>query len=135
MSNLARLKGAYEAWQECKGADPNCWLDIFADNVRMRSMSNEASALTFAEERKSKAEAIAYFASLAAHWTMIHWTPHTYVTEGDKIAVFSTCAWKNKQTGKAVETPIAHLLQFENGKVASVIELFDSARVLAAATR
>jgi ketosteroid isomerase-like protein len=133
MSNLAELKRAYSAWHETRGLDPKCWLDIFADDVWIRSLANEAPALSFAAERKSKAEAVAYFAGLAAHWSMIHWTAHTFVTEGDKIAVFATCAWKNKQTGKSVETPIAHLWEFEGGKAGSMIEIFDSARVLAAA--
>lgn len=133
MSNLEHLKGAYRAWHECKGLDSKCWTDIFADNVRIRSMANDAPALAFAEERKSKADAAAYFSGLAAHWSMLHWTPQTFVAEGDKIAVFATCAWTNKQTGKSVETPIAHLWQFEGGKAASVTEIFDSARVLAAA--
>lgn len=133
MTRLQKLERAYKAWHECKGRDPTCWTDIFADSVSIRSLANDAPALAFAEERKSKAEAAAYFTSLAAHWSMLHWTPHTFVAEGDKIAVFATCAWTNKQTGKSVETPIAHLWRFEGDKVASVIEIFDSARVLAAA--
>lgn len=135
MSNLERLKTAYRAWDACKGLDPKGWLDLFADNVRIQSLTGETRALAFAQERKSKAEAAVYFTSLAEHWSMLHWSPHTYVTEGDKIAVFSMCAWTNKQTGKPVETPIAHLWQFENGKATSVIEIFDSAKVAAAATR
>lgn len=134
MSNLKRLKASYAAWDACKGLDPKCWLDLFADNVRIQSLANDSRALAFAEERKSKVEAAAYFTGLAAHWSMVHWTPHTFVTEGDKIAVFATCAWTNKQTGKQVETPNAHLWEFEDGKATAVIEIFDSARVLAATT-
>ena len=134
MSHLERLKAAYKAWDACKGREPNCWLDLFADNVRIQSLANPSKALAFASERKSKADAAGYFTNLAQHWSMIHWTPHTFVAEGDKIAVFATCAWTNKQTGKQVETPSAHLWEFENGKATSVIEIFDSARVLAAAT-
>ncbi len=132
MSNLLRLKECYRAWDSSKGHDPSCWTEIFADNIHIRSLGQAEGALAFAGERKSKSEAAAYFAGLAANWTMIHWTPQTFVTEGDKIAVFSICAWACKGTGKAVETPIAHLWGFENGKAASFTEIFDSARVLAA---
>ena len=134
MSNLEKLKAAYKAWDACKGREAECWLDIFADHVRIQSLAGESRALAFAAERKSKADAAGYFSSLAQHWSMVHWTPQTFVTEGDRIAVFATCAWTNKATGKTVETPSAHLWQFENGYATSVIEIFDSARVMAAAT-
>ena len=134
MSNLEKLKAAYTAWDACKGREAKCWLDIFADHVRIQSLAGESRALAFAAERKSKADAAGYFSSLAQHWSMVHWTPQTFVTEGDRIAVFATCAWINKATGKTVETPSAHLWQFENGYATSVIEIFDSARVMAAAT-
>lgn len=135
MSNLQRLKECYRAWDASKGTNTGCWFDIFADNIHFRSLGQDAVALAFAGERKSKSEAAGYFSGLAAHWTMIHWTPHTFVTEGDRVAVFGTCAWTSKETGKSVETPIANLWEFENGKAVSFIEIFDSARALAAATR
>ncbi|MGE3915502.1 MAG: nuclear transport factor 2 family protein [Hyphomicrobiaceae bacterium] len=134
MSSLERLKAAYKAWDECKGLRPEIWLDLLADTVHIQSLGGEAQPLAFARNRKSKAEVVQYFAGLAQHWTMVHWTPQTFVTEGDKIAVFATCGWTNKATGKTVETPSAHLWQFENGYATSMIELFDSARVMAAAT-
>lgn len=133
MSNLLRLKECYRAWDKSKGTDAGAWFEIFADNIHIRSLGQESSALAFAGERKSKAEAAVYFSGLAAHWTMIHWTPQTFVTEGDKIAVFGTCAWTSKETGKSVETPIANLWEFKNGKAVSFTEIFDSARALAAA--
>jgi uncharacterized protein len=134
VSNLDRLKAAYQAWHDSKGARPEIWLDLMADKVHIQSLGAEAQPLAFAQERRSKADAVEYFAGLARHWTMVHWTPQTFVTEGDRIAVFADCAWTNKQTGKTVETPSAHLWTFEQGRATSVIELFDSARVMAAAT-
>ncbi|MDX2157932.1 MAG: nuclear transport factor 2 family protein [Hyphomicrobiaceae bacterium] len=134
MNNLDRMKAAYKAWDACKGREPDCWLDLFADNVSIRSLANDSHALSFAQDRKSKSEAVTYFTSLAERWTMIHWSPHTFVSEGDNVAVFATRAWTNKQTGKHVETSTAHLWAFEGDRATSVIEIFDSARVLAAAT-
>lgn len=134
MGNLDNLKAAYAAWDACKGADPNCWLDLLADDVSISSIANEARALSFAGERKTRSAAAAYFTGLAEHWTMVHWTPKSFVSDGDQIAVYAVCAWTSKLTGKTVETPSAHFWQFENGKATSVIEIFDSARVLAAAT-
>lgn len=134
MSNLDRLKHAYKSWHESKGTVSKPWFDLLADQVELQSMGNESKALAFGAPRRSKEEVVQYFEGLASNWSMLHWSPHTYVTEGDTIAVFSRCAWTSKETGKSVETPTAHLWRFEDGKVTSMIEIFDSARVLAAAT-
>ncbi|MEZ5818018.1 MAG: nuclear transport factor 2 family protein [Hyphomicrobiaceae bacterium] len=134
MTNLERLQEAYKSWHDSKGSDPSPWFDLMADSVDIQSLGNESKPLAFANRRRSKQEAAEYFSSLTEHWTMVHWTPETFVTEGNRIAVFARCAWTNKATGKTVETPSAHLWQFEGGKAASIVEIFDSARVMAAAT-
>lgn len=131
-NNLAKLKSAYQAWHQSKGSDSKVWLDLMSDQVKLRSMAHAAPALAFAQHRQSKAEAVAYFTALAKEWSMVHWTPETFVSEGDRIAMFGSCAWTNKATGKIAEISIGHLWQFENGKVVSVTEIFDSARALAA---
>lgn len=134
MTDLERLKAAYKAWDACKGSDANVWLGLMSDNIDLRSMGGPESALTFAAHRKSKSDAANYFTGLAKDWSMVHWTPETYVSEGNLIAVFSTCAWTHKTTGKRADIAISHLWRFENGKVAAVTEIFDSARAVAAAT-
>lgn len=134
MSDLEILKTAYKNWHDCKGTKPETWLDILDDEVSIQSMGSEARPLAFAQERRSKKEALAYFAGLAEHWRMIHWSPHSFVQQGDHIAVFANCAWTHIGTGKSVETPIAHLWRMKNGKATSLIEIFDSARVVSAAT-
>lgn len=134
ITNLDRLKTAYRTWADSKGASSEVWLDLMSDDVRMRSMGGSSPQIAFAEERRSKQEAVAYFAGLARDWSMVHWTPEVFVSEGDRIAVFSTCAWTHKSTGKTAEVAISHLWQFKNGKAVEVRELFDSARAIAAAT-
>ena len=73
-------------------------------------------------------------AAITKDWSMVHWTPETYVAEGERVAVFGTCAWTSKATGKVADVRIAHLWQFENGAAVSLTEIFDSARAVAAAT-
>ncbi len=132
--NLERLRTAYKVWHDSKGSKSDIWLDLMSDNVQFKSMGGASPLLAFASERRNKIEAAAYFAGLTKDWTMVHWTPQTYVSEGDRIAVFSTCAWTHKITGKLAEVANSHLWVFENGKAVAVTEIFDSARAIAAAS-
>ena len=134
IENIERLRAAYKVWHDSKGGRSDAWLDLLSDQVRFRSMGGASPLLAFADERRSKVDAVAYFTGLTRDWTMVHWTPETFVSEGDRIAVFGTCAWKHKGTGKTAEVAISHLWTFEDGKVVGVTEIFDSARAVSAAT-
>ncbi|HUT51419.1 MAG TPA: nuclear transport factor 2 family protein [Alphaproteobacteria bacterium] len=131
-TNLSRLQNAYHVWHDTKGASASTWLDLMSDEVGIFSMGEEAAGLSFAKDRQNKHEVVEYLTGLLADWTMVHWTPEIYVREGDRIAMFGHTAWTNKATGKTAETRIAHLWQFDDGKIVEFTEVFDSARVVAA---
>lgn len=136
-ADLERLKAVYKTWNDTKGLGDvakDAWRNLFADDFRLRSMGDDNPALAFATERTSKEDAIAYITSLTNEWDMIHWTPETMVIEGDRIAVFGKCKWTNKATQKAAEVRTSHLWTFKNGKAVELVEIFDSARAVAAAT-
>lgn len=133
-SDLDRLKAAYKAWHDTKGGSTAAWMDLFADSVAIRSTGAPVQAMAFAADRKSKQGAVEYFSKLLDTWSMLHWSPATFVAEGNRIAMFGTCGWTNKATGKSAEVRIAHLWHFENGKVTDIEEIFDTAAALAAAT-
>ncbi len=133
-ANLDRLKAAYKAWHDSKGASQQSWLDVMSDSVEIRSTGAPVQALAFAGQRHTKQGAVAYMTSLLGTWRMVHWTPETFVESGDRIAVFANCAWICKATGKTAEVRIAHLWQFKDGKIASLDEIFDTAAAIAAAT-
>ena len=65
--------------------------------------------------------------------TMVHFTPDSFVTDGDQVAMFGRCCWTHRQTQNTAECHIAHLWTFNNGKVTNFTEVFDSARAAAAA--
>ena len=132
-ANLAMLQAAYKAWHETKG-DSAAWNMVFDDNIVLHSMGDDVQALAFAKDGSARDHMLKYFAGLAKDWTMIHWTPETFVCEGDRIAMFGRCAWTNKATGKVADVRTAHLWTFANGKAIELTELFDSARAVAAAT-
>jgi ketosteroid isomerase-like protein len=132
--NVSALKAAYAVWHDRKGADTSAWLALMDDDFRIASMGDEGRGLAFVRERTAKVQAVEYLSSLTRDWTMIHFTPETYVADGDQVAMFGKTAWTNKATGKVAEVRTAHLWRFRNGKAIELIEIFDSARVVAAAT-
>lgn len=132
--NLQALRSAYQQWHETKGESQGAWLELMADEVQIHTVGEEGVGLDFAKDSRSKEEAVAFLAGICEHWDMIHWTPDAFVEDGDRIAMFGTCAWTYRQNGKDVETDIAHLWQFADGKVVSLVEIFDSAKAVAAAT-
>lgn len=132
--NLERLKAAYAAWHDSKGRSPEIWLTLFADEVCICSMDDTSRGLDFAGERFSKQDAVGYFTALLQNWTMVHWTPESFVCDGDTIAMFGRTAWTNKATGKLADVRVAHLWRFQDGRIVNLTEVFDSARAVLAAT-
>lgn len=134
MGHLERLKAAYKAWNDTKGGSSDIWLGLMAEEFCLRSMANSSPGLTFAKERVSREQAVEYMTQLLSDWSMVYWLPETFVAEGDRVAVFGRAAWVNNATGKSAEVRIAHLWHFRNGVAVELNEIFDSARVVAAAS-
>ena len=132
--NLARLKAAYAAWNDRKGDSLDVWSELMDPNLRLTSWGQETPGLEFTAPRHSREEALNYLTAILDDWTMIHYTPKTFVCEGDLIAMFGHCAWTSKRTGKKAECQVAGLWRFENGKAVEFTDMFDSAVAAAAAT-
>ena len=134
-ANLELLKSAYAIWHASKGQRIDGWQDLIADDFNLVSIGDpNAAALAFAVPRRSRADVVAYFTSLVGAWSMVHFTPVTFTCEDDRIVMFGRCAWTNKQTGKTAEVLTAHQWKFAGGKAVELIEIFDSARAMAAAS-
>jgi ketosteroid isomerase-like protein len=133
--NLKNLKAAYRAWGKSKAtANVEPFQNLMADSFRIASMDENTPGLTFAVDRSSKPQSLAYLTGIFNDWEMVHYTPQTFVEQGNKIAMFGKCAYKNKNTKKTVECWIANLWEFRNGKIVSMVDIFDSAKAAAAAT-
>jgi ketosteroid isomerase-like protein len=132
--DLARLKAAYAAWGE---QGPNAlpsWRELLADDFSISSVDGRTEpAVEFVVEKGARDEALAYLWGIFDQWDMVHYTPDAYVCEGDRIAVFASCAFRNKETGKAAEFRIANLWRFRDGKAVELVEVFDTAPALKAA--
>jgi ketosteroid isomerase-like protein len=115
--NVAKLKHAYRQWHESKGGSVKAWLDLMADDVRCFSLAAGAPSAEFTAPISSKKDFERYFKGLLADWEMIHYTTDTFVAEGDRVAVLGSTAWRNRKTGRSVDTAKADFWTFRDGKV------------------
>jgi ketosteroid isomerase-like protein len=132
--NLDRIKAGYVAWHERKGDALDVWRPLMAENFTLVSMDESTPGLSFAVDRHSREEALAYLKGIFDHWEMIHYTPETFVADDDNVAMFGKCSYRNKKTGKAVECRIANRWKFEDGKAVAMTDVWDTALAAAAAT-
>jgi uncharacterized protein len=130
--NVAKLKDAYRQWHESKGKSVQAWLDLVADNIRLRSLADGRPGVDFTREVRSKDEFMRYFTGLLGDWEMIHYTTDDFVVDGDRVVMRGSTAWKNRKTGRVVETRKADFVTFRDGKVVEFDEFYDTAQMMAA---
>lgn len=133
-NNLARLKAIYAAWHDRKGDCLDLFRDIMADQIVLRSMDENQPGLAFATDCCTRDQALGYLGGIFRDWDMEYYTPDHYLADGDRIAVFGRCGYRNKATGKLADCRIATMWRFEGDKAVEFIDIFDSARAVAAAT-
>ena len=131
---VEKLLQAFQRWHDTRGKNVAEWVDLMADDVEMRSVADGAPGMTFSAPRKGKAAAHGYFAALDAEWEMLHYTVHDLIADGDRVAVFGVCAYRNRKTGKTAETHVANRWRFRDGLAVEFFELYDTARAFAAAS-
>jgi ketosteroid isomerase-like protein len=131
-NHIELLRHAYQQWNDTRGGSVQTWLELFADDITIRSLGGNAAALGFAKGRHGKADAERYFAEMFAAWEMVYFTPEEFIAEGERVVVVSRVAFKCRATGKVAESPKADIFHFREGKIVEVIEFFDTAAALAA---
>jgi len=124
--HLPVLEQAYRNWNETKGGSFEEILDLFADEVEMRSVLSPDIPHEVSGTHRTKAEAVNYFASLARDWEMLAYDVDRFIADGDDIVMVGRCAWRNRATGNVVDTPKVDIWHFENGKITQFLEMFDS---------
>jgi ketosteroid isomerase-like protein len=131
--NLAKLKDAYRQWHETRGRSVKVWLDLVADDVKVRSLAAGAPAAPFTGAINSKQQFQRYFDGLLADWEMINYKTGLFIAEGERVAMLGSTAWRHRKTGREVDTPKADFWTFRDGKVVEFHELYDTAALIAAA--
>ena len=126
LSPVDRLREAYSDWSESKGMSVDHWMDLLGEEIEMRSVLSPDLPDDLAAYRKSKAAALEYFATLARDWEMISFECDRFVADEDDVVMIGRCAWRNRATGKIVDTPKVDIWHFENGRAVTFMEMFDS---------
>jgi len=133
-NNIAILKDAYRRWHESKGGSVDRWMTSCDENIKFGSLAQAAPEMAFARSYSNREALRGYFDGLLGEWEMIHYTANEFVAQGDSVFMRGATAWRNKKTGKSVETPKVDFWRFRDGKAVEYYEYFDTARVVAAAT-
>ncbi len=121
-----RLREAYALWAASKGATSGQWLELLGDEIEMRTVLSSDLPDDLAAARYTKNGAMEYFQTLARDWEMVEFQVNRFIDGGDDVAMVGRCAWRNRATGKVVETPKVDVWRFAQGKAVSFLEMFDS---------
>ena len=126
LNPAARLRQAYALWSESGGTRSDQWISLLSDGIEMRSVLTPDLPDDLAATRRTLSGALEYFQTVARDWEMIHYTVDRFVDGGDDVVMVGRCAWRNRATGKVVDTPKVDIWHFENGKITRFLEMFDS---------
>jgi uncharacterized protein len=132
--NVRLLEKAYARWHETRGGSVDDWMALIDDNFQFGSLAQSAPQMAFATSYNSRTALKNYFDGLRAEWEMIHYTMNEFIAEGEVVVVRGNVAWRNRRTGKEVETPKIDFWRFRDGKAVEFYEYFDTARAFAAAS-
>ena len=124
--NLQILQGAYSRWAESRGGTADEVIDMFDEQVEMVSVLGPDIPDAVAGVHLGRAGAAAYFEGLLRDWEMVDWEVQQYVDGGEVIAVVSRCAWRNRATGRVIDTPKIDVHTFRDGKVVRFQEAYDT---------
>lgn len=135
MTNVDKLRHAYARWHDSRGQDETVWLDLTADDFKLRSLGDGRPGVEFTKKRSGREELKQYLAGLKADWEMIYYRNDEFIEHGDRIVAVGECSWTSKHTGKTVVSPTVGLWRFRDGMVIEYFEFFDTAAAMAAAKK
>jgi uncharacterized protein len=132
--NVASLKEAYRLWYDTKAGSVDHWLNLMTDDVKFRSLAEGAKTMEFTRTSTCKDEVKRYFVGLTGDWEMVYYRIDEYIAQGDSVVALGQVSFKNKHTGKILETPKADFHKFRNGKICEFFEFYDTAQAVERAT-
>jgi uncharacterized protein len=126
--NLATLEGAYARWGETKGGNVAEILDMFDVEVEMHSALSPDVPDAVAGVHLRREQAAEYFEGLLRDWEMLFYDVDRFIVgeNGEDIVMVGRCAWRNRATGKVVDTPKIDIHTFRSGKVVRFQEVYDT---------
>jgi uncharacterized protein len=126
--DLATLESAYARWGETKGGNVAEILAMFDEEVEMHSALSPDVPDAVAGVHLRREQAAEYFEGLLRDWEMLSYDVDRFIVgeNGEDIVMVGRCAWRNRATGKAVDTPKVDIHTFRNGKVVRFQEVYDT---------
>ena len=132
--NVETLKDAYQRWHDSKAGSVDHWLSLMTDDVNFRSLAEGAKTMEFTRTSSCKDDVKHYFAGLTADWEMIYYRIDEYIAQGDRVVALCHVSFKNRRTGKVLETPKADFHKFRGGQICEFFEFYDTAQAITVAT-
>jgi uncharacterized protein len=133
-THIELLKQAYQQWNDTKAGSVKHWLALMTDDVRFRSLAAGAAQMEFTRTSTCKDDVKRYFAELTSQWEMKHYVIDEYIAHGERVVALGNCSFKNKRTGRILETPKADFHRFRDGKICEFFEFYDTAQAISCAT-
>src|SRR5687768_5271867 len=99
---------------------------MFDDEIEMHSPLPDDVPDPIAGTKRRRDQAEQYFAGLLRDWEMVSFEVERLIDGGDDIVMVGRCAWRNKATGRVVESPKVDIHSFRDGKVVRFQEVFDT---------
>ncbi len=122
MTNLETIKEMYAAYGR---GDLAAILSKLAPDVSWESET--PAMLAFGGIRKGIDEVPGFFKSLMDEYTDPALDITDFVAEGDSVATFDRYQATDKATGVRIDTPVAHLFKFRDGKAVRYVNLVNTA--------
>ncbi len=132
-SNVAVLREAYQLWSDNKERAFEHWMGLMADDVKLESIADGAAGLEFSRCCSCKDDVLRYFLELAETWEMLDFRVDEFVAQGDRVVALGRCSWRNRNTGRILETPKADIIRMRDSKIVEFYEFYDTAKAIAAA--
>jgi len=125
-ANADKIRKAYSQWHQTRGASPEAFLDLMAEDVRMNTNLDPPDLHPLAHERFGIENARDYLVSLVLHLEMVDFPTEEVVAQGDTVVWIGSCTWRDRKTGVENRTAKVDIWRFRDGKAVSVMEMFDT---------
>ena len=132
--NVALLRTAYVRWSESRGRSIEDWLAIIGPDFRTHSAADRHAEGRFGAVPAGREGLKVYLEDLVANWIMESHDVTRFVADGDEVVAVIRAVWRNRRTNKQIATDVVDLWTFKGGKAAAMLEMFDTAAMIEAAT-
>lgn len=122
-NNLDIIRATYEGASEENGKH-------LREALLPDSRWTEAAGFPYAGTYVGAEDIVAnVFHRLATEWDGYRADVHTYMADGDRVAAFGVYSGIYRETGLAMSASFAHLYLLKDGKIVSMEQYVDSAKV------